>query len=52
MEDESRVLARVKSKDVRVIDAVSMMRVSYRRVERLWKRYRGCGASGLKRAHA
>jgi transposase len=42
------VLARVKSKELKVGDAASLMGVSYRQAKRLWKRYREQGAKGLK----
>ncbi|MGH9611065.1 MAG: ISNCY family transposase, partial [Bryobacteraceae bacterium] len=50
--DRAGVLAQVKSKHLRVIDAASMMRVSYRQAKRLWKRYRERGAAGLKHGNA
>lgn len=46
------VLARVKSKELKVLDAASVMRVSYRQGKRLWKRYREEGAPGLKHGNA
>src|SRR5437899_6158197 len=42
------VLARVRSKQLRVVDAARLMRVSCREGKRLWKRYREEGAAGLK----
>jgi transposase len=42
------VLARVKSKELKVVDAASLVGVSYRQGKRLWKRYREEGAKGLK----
>ena len=42
------VLARVKSKELKVVDAASLMGVSYRQAKRLWKRYREEGAKGLR----
>jgi len=42
------VLARVRSNQLRVVDASRLMRVSYRQAKRLWKRYREEGAAGLK----
>jgi transposase len=42
------VLARVKSKTLKVVDAASLVGVSYRQAKRLWKRYREEGARGLK----
>src|SRR6266404_6903139 len=46
------VLARVKSRDLRVVDAVVLMRLSYRQAKRLWKRYREEKAAGLKHRSA
>ncbi len=46
------VLARVKSRDLRVVDAAALMRLSYRQAKRLWKRYREEGAAGLKHRSA
>ena len=46
------VLARVKSRDLRVVDAAVLMRLSYRQTKRLWKRYREEGAAGLKHRSA
>lgn len=46
------VLARVRSNQLRVIDASQLMRVSYRQAKRLWKRYREEGARGLKHGSA
>ncbi len=46
------VLARVKSAQLRVVDAGRLMRVSYRQAKRLWKRYREEGAVGLKHRSA
>jgi hypothetical protein len=46
------VLARVKSRDLRVVDAAALMRVSYRQAKRLWKRYGEEGAAGLKHRSA
>jgi transposase len=42
------VLVRVKSKELQVVDAASLVGVSYRQAKRLWKRYREEGATGLK----
>src|ERR1039458_3298744 len=42
------VLARVKSKELQVVDAASLVGVSYRQAKRLWKRDRDEGARGLK----
>ena len=46
------VLARVRSKQLRVVDASRLMGVSYRQAKRLWKRYREQGAAGLKHGGA
>ncbi len=46
------VLARVRSKQLRVVDAAALLGVSYRQAKRLWKRYREEGAAGLKHRSA
>jgi transposase len=46
------VLARVRSQQLRVVDASRLMRVSYRQGKRLWKRYREEGPAGLKHRSA
>src|SRR6201997_2185197 len=46
------VLARVKSQQLRLVDAGRLMQVSYRQAKRLWKRYREEGAAGLKHGSA
>jgi transposase len=46
------VLARVGSKQLRVVDAGRLMEVSYRQAKRLWKRYREEGAAGLQHRSA
>src|SRR5262249_8031879 len=46
------VLARVRSKQLRLVDAGRLMRVSYRQAKRLWKRYREEGAAGLQHRSA
>jgi hypothetical protein len=46
------VLARVRSAQLRVIDASRLQRVSYRQAKRLWKRYREEGPAGLKHRSA
>ncbi len=46
------VLARVRSQQLRVVDAGVLMCVSYRQAKRLWKRYREEGAGGLKHRSA
>src|SRR5215472_14940679 len=42
------VLARVRSKHLRIVDASKLLHVSYRQAKRLWRRYREEGAAGLK----
>jgi transposase len=42
------VLARVKSKQLRVVDAAPLLGVSYRQAKRLWRLYREEGAAGLQ----
>lgn len=46
------VLARVGSKELRLVDAAALMRLSYRQTKRLWRRYREEGAAGLKHRSA
>jgi transposase len=46
------VLARVKSKTLKVVDAASLVGVSYRQGKRLWKRYREQGPAGLRHRSA
>ena|GEM_PF-918769 len=46
------VLSRVRSRDLRVVDAAALLRLSYRQGKRLWKRYREEGAAGLKHRSA
>src|ERR1700675_702300 len=46
------VLSRVRSKQLRVVDAARTLRLSYRQTKRLWKRYREEGAAGLKHRRA
>jgi transposase len=46
------VLARIRSKQLRIVDASQLMGVSYRQAKRLWKRYREEGAAGLKHRSA
>jgi hypothetical protein len=46
------VLARVRSRQLRLVDAGRLMQVSYRQAKRLWKRYREEGAVGLKHRSA
>ena len=46
------VLARVKDRELKVVDAARLVGVSYRHGKRLWKRYREEGAKGLKHRSA
>src|ERR1022692_3744018 len=46
------VLARVKSKELKVADAASLVGVSYRQAKRWWKRYEEEGARGLRHRNA
>ena len=46
------VLARVRSKQLQIVDASKLLHVSYRQAKRLWKRYREEGAAGLKHRSA
>ncbi len=46
------VLARVKSRELRLVDAAALVRLSYRQTKRLWKRYGEEGAAGLKHRSA
>jgi hypothetical protein len=46
------VLARVRSKQLRLVDAGRLMHVSYRQAKRLWKRYRQEGGAGLQHRSA
>ena len=41
-----------EGKELKVVDAASLMGVSYRQAKRLWKRYREEGAEGLKHGSA
>src|SRR5205807_8714652 len=42
------VLSRVKSKELKLVDAAALLEVSYRQAKRLWRRYRCAGAAGLE----
>ena len=46
------VLARVRSGELRLLDAAELIRLSYRQAKRLWKRYGEEGAKGLKHRSA
>ena len=43
---------RVKSGDLKQIDAAVMLELGYRQVKRLWQRYRAAGRQGLKHGNA
>ncbi len=45
-------LARVRSKQLLLVDAARLMRVCYRQAKRLWRRYREEGAAGLRHGSA
>jgi transposase len=42
------ILSRVTSRELRLVDAATMMGLSYRQSKRIWVRYREHGAEGLK----
>jgi hypothetical protein len=46
------VLARVRSQELRIVDAGRLLQVSYRQAKRLWKKYQEEGAAGLKHRSA
>jgi len=46
------VLTRVRSGELKLVDATTLLRMSYRQTKRLWKRYRQEGAAGLKHRSA
>jgi len=46
------VLARVRSRQLRLVDASRLLGVSYRQAKRLWKRYREEGPAGLRHRSA
>jgi len=46
------VLARVASEELKLVDAATMLSVSYRQVKRIWQRYEKEGAEGLKHRSA
>jgi len=46
------VLARVRARQLRLVDAAVLMGLSYRQTKRLWKRYGQEGAKGLKHRSA
>jgi hypothetical protein len=46
------VLARVRSKELKLIEAGELLGISYRQAKRLWKRYRRRGAEALRHGNA
>jgi helix-turn-helix protein len=46
------VMGRVGSGDLKLGDAAVMLKLSYRQVKRLWRRYRQVGRKGLKHGNA
>jgi transposase len=46
------VIGRVKSGELKLIDAAVILELSYRQVKRLWQRYREAGGQGLKHGNA
>ena len=46
------VMGRVAGGDLRLVDAVVMLHLSYRQVKRLWQRYQRLGGEGLKHGNA
>src|SRR5262252_8995562 len=48
----AEVLARVKRRELGVVDAAVLKGVGYRQGKRLWKRYREEGAKGMKHRSA
>jgi helix-turn-helix protein len=46
------VLGRVKSKALKQTQAAEVLRLSYRQLKRLWRRYQQCGPEGLKHGNA
>src|SRR2546427_5942206 len=42
------VLSRVKSKELKLVDAAALLEVSYRQAKRLWRRDRCAGAAALE----
>jgi len=45
-------MGRVRSGDLKLIDAAKLLAVSYRQVKRLWQRYQQAGRQGLKHGNA
>lgn len=50
--DRVEVMGRVRSGDLKLIDAAKLLAVSYRQVKRLWRRYQRAGRQGLKHGNA
>jgi hypothetical protein len=46
------VMARVKSGDLKLVDAAQLLRRCYRQTKRIWQRYQAEGAKGLKHRSA
>jgi transposase len=46
------MLGRVKAKSLRLVDAATLLGVSYRQVKRLWRRFKRGGAKALRHAAA
>jgi transposase len=46
------VMGRIKSGDLKLSDGAKMLRLSYRQVKRVWRRYREAGRKGLKHGNA
>jgi transposase len=46
------IMGRVRSGEVKLVDAAAMLDLSYRQVKRLWRRYRAVGPEGLTHGNA
>ena len=46
------VMGRVAQEGLKLVDAAAMLRLSYRQVKRIWRRYHLVGRQGMKHAHA
>jgi transposase len=46
------VIGRVASRGLKLVDAATMLQLSYRQVKRLWRRYRQKGRKGLQHGNA
>jgi Helix-turn-helix domain len=42
------VMGRVAKEELKLIDAAAMLRLSYRQIKRLWRRYQQKGSKGLQ----